>query len=195
CSLSLKLQKLAQCNGEAANGESKDDGRDAGAHPRKKGTLVRKVIAGSIGISSVGHVGTSPLLFHSLLKERSRARDVFQKIGRDAMPLLKIFGRVVGKPDFALRVLPGERLQRKIDGDTRGSDHQRRAAFGIAEDQELRGTHREAGLGSFAAVIDERENCDAFFFENGLQARQSFRNGIAAGDVYDSWVHAEPPDE
>src|ERR1035437_5072984 len=32
--VSLKLHEFAQCDGEASDGESEDDGRDAGSHPR-----------------------------------------------------------------------------------------------------------------------------------------------------------------
>lgn len=86
------------------------------------------------------------------------------------MALLEVFRRIVGKPDLSLRVLPSQRLEREVDRDAGGRNHERRTAFGIAEDEQLRGAHLEADLGGFAAVIDERENIDSVFFEKRLQA-------------------------
>ena len=56
-SATLKVKELAESNGEAADGESEDDGGDAGADPGKKCTLVGEMIAGAIGIVGRGHVG------------------------------------------------------------------------------------------------------------------------------------------
>jgi hypothetical protein len=39
-----------KCDREASDGESEDDGRDAGSHPRKKRTFVGQVIAGAIRV-------------------------------------------------------------------------------------------------------------------------------------------------
>ena len=44
----LQLHELADGNGETANRETEYDDRHARAHPRKKGALVRKVIAGAV---------------------------------------------------------------------------------------------------------------------------------------------------
>lgn len=126
------------------------------------------------------------VLFHSLSKKRSGGGQVLQKIGGDAVALLKIFGIVVGEPDLSLRVLPGEGFEWEVDGGAGSGDHDGRAAFGIAEDEELGGAHFESGFGGFAAVVDEGEDGDAFFFENGLQAGEGFRNGVGTGDVDDA---------
>src|SRR5260370_38740276 len=48
--VSLHLHEFAQCDREASNGESEDDGRDAGSHPRQKGAFVGEVIAGAIRV-------------------------------------------------------------------------------------------------------------------------------------------------
>src|ERR1700688_2301977 len=100
---------------------------------------------------------------------------------------------MVGEPDLALLVLPRQSFQRQIDRQSRRSDHQRGAALGAAEDQELRGPHLEASLFSLTAVIDEGEDRNIFLFENRLQPRQSLWHGVAAGHINDSVSHVVLP--
>ena len=47
---SLQLQKFAQGDGETSDGESKNDGGNAGPHPRKESALVGEMVARAIGI-------------------------------------------------------------------------------------------------------------------------------------------------
>src|ERR1700674_2188134 len=113
-----------------------------------------------------------PALFHSLLNQRTDSRDVFQKIDGKAVPLLKVFRRIVGEPHFALLVVPCERFQWKIDRQPGRGDHQRRPAFRTAEDQQLRRAHGEAGLLRLTAVVDECKHRQAFLFEDRLEPFQ-----------------------
>src|ERR1039458_5104065 len=74
-------------------------------------------------------------LFHGLLNQRADPSDVLHKFRGKAVPLLQVFGGIVGEPHLALFVLPRECFQRKIDSDPGRGDHQRRATFWAAEDQ------------------------------------------------------------
>src|SRR5260370_32351492 len=48
--VSLHLHEFAQCNREASDGESENDGRDASSHPREKGAFVGQVITAAIRV-------------------------------------------------------------------------------------------------------------------------------------------------
>ena len=67
--------------------------------------------------------------------------EIGQQSLRQIVPLFQILRVVLRDPHFSLGVLCDQNFQRKVDGDARGCQHQRRAALRIAEDQELGGRH------------------------------------------------------
>ena len=90
-------------------------------------------------------------------------------------------GIVDAEPDFACGILPRQRLERKIDGSERRGEHDRRAALGIAEDEQMRGRHREADFGGFAAVVDTCKNGDVLRMKNSFKAVESLRDRVRTG--------------
>src|SRR5579862_6282840 len=79
--------------------------------------------------------------------------DVLEQWVGYAVALLQVGGAVPGDPDFAGGVLRDEDLEREVDGDAGGGEHEGRAGFGVAEDEEFGGRHVEADLFGFAAVV------------------------------------------
>ena len=58
---------------------------------------------------------------------------------------------------FAVAILGNQYLEGKIEGDAGRRDHERRARFRIAEDEEFGGTHLQTGLFGLSAMIDQGE--------------------------------------
>ena len=96
------------------------------------------------------------------------------------MSLLKIRGVIVRQPNLAVCVLPDQRLQRQIDRSRRRGLHQRRPAFGTAEDQQLRWPHRKADLRRLAAVVDQGEDHDALLLQEKLESLRRLVYGVLA---------------
>lgn len=79
-----------------------------------------------------------------------------------------------------------EYFEGEIDGGARSREHERRPGGGIAEDQQLRVGHPQAGFRGFAAVINECEDLDAFRLERSLEARDGLIHAVSAGDGDDA---------
>lgn len=90
---------------------------------------------------------------------------------------------VDSEPDFALGVLLGEGFERKINCRERLSEHDRRAALWVAEDEQLRGRHGKADFGGFAAVVDAGEYLHVFCAEDGFEAVEGFGDGVGVERV------------
>jgi len=84
------------------------------------------------------------------------------------MPSHKVFRAVVRNLDFPLSIFPHENFKRQIDGYARSGEHERRAGFGAAEDQQLCRTHLHTRFVGLSAVVDQGEEGDAFGFQNPL---------------------------
>src|SRR5579863_585674 len=108
-------------------------------------------------------------LRYNTLKQRADHGDILYQITRNIVALFKILGAVVGNPDFSARILPHESLKRKIDGESGRGHHQRRAAFGTSENDELSRVHFHSDFFSLAAVIDASKYGETFRLQNGVQ--------------------------
>src|SRR6185312_11787317 len=93
-------------------------------------------------------------LSYNFLQQEPHPGNILQQVVGNIVPLLEVFRAVVGDPDLPAGVLPDQCLQREINGECRGNDHQRGSALGAAKDDHLRGRHLEAGFFGFAAVVD-----------------------------------------
>src|SRR5258708_3640629 len=87
----------------------------------------------------------------------------------ESMPLGKPARVVVGQPNLARCVLINERFQRQIYPYRLVSLHQRCAALGVAEDEELGRPQRQADRGGSGRVVDSGEHGHAKRFDFGLQ--------------------------
>jgi hypothetical protein len=140
-------------------------------------------------ISPSSHTRTKPLgsiRLHGLLEERDDSSECRGWRTGETMPLLQIFGAVVGEPDFLLGVLPDERLERQVDGNRRSGDHKRCSSFGTAEDKQLSWPHGEAGSSGFSAVVDAAKDLNAARRKQRFQPMESFRHGIRAFQMNES---------
>ena len=90
------------------------------------------------------------------------------------MPLLQIDAVVISDPDGAFGALPNQNFERKIKGDARGCNHERRPRLWIAEDQQLAGEHFEPCLFGLAAVIYQGKQFHTFGDESFLEAFDGF---------------------
>ena len=102
------------------------------------------------------------------------------------MALFQISRVIVRDLDVAGLVFPYEKLQRKIDGNARGSEHERRSRFRVAEDHEFGGRHSHANFDGAGAVIDHGEHFDAFRLQHLLQLRHGLIDRMPAGQTDDS---------
>jgi hypothetical protein len=68
--------------------------------------------------------------------------------------MLEVGGCVVGEPNFAGGIFGDEDFKGKVQGNARRSEHERRATFGITEDEQLGVGHMQVGFFGFAAMID-----------------------------------------
>lgn len=71
-------------------------------------------------------------------------------------------------------------LEGKIDCGERSGEHDRGAAPGISEDEELGWRHDEADFRGFAAVVDAGEDGDALCAEDGFESVEGFGNSVGA---------------
>ena len=106
------------------------------------------------------------------------------------MAVLEVLRVVVAEPDFAVIVLPGKGFEWEVDCGQRRGQHERRAAFWAAEDEELGRGHVEADFFGFAAVVYTGEDLYVFGAEEGLEAVQGFRDGVGTGVGDDACRHA-----
>jgi hypothetical protein len=98
--------------------------------------------------------------------ERFDGGKIVQQIFRNAVTMLQERQAVVGEPDLALAILPDKNFEWKVERGGRSGEHDRRAGFGAAENEQLGGQHGHADFGGFAAVVDEREEHHAFGLQN-----------------------------
>lgn len=118
---------------------------------------------------------------YGLQDKRFETGDGFKYLVAQVIPVLQITCVIDADPDFAVGILPGQRLKREINRCERRCQHNRRAALGVSEDQQLRGRHGEADFGSFATVIDAGEDGDVLCAQDGFEAVESFGNRVGAG--------------
>ena len=133
--MTLNLQELPDGNGEAPDGKTEDDNRDAGAHPSKEGALIREMVASAIGILA----GYHPMVIGRWLRhtssgnsQKNRRARLLGRTVSESYPTafsstaqtpamffsnssgisapLEIVGAVVGEPDLAIRIFPCQRL-------------------------------------------------------------------------------------
>lgn len=105
--MSLQRGQLADGNGKAADGEAEDDDRGAGAHPVQKRALVGQMVARPVGLGfgSVTSVALPPALFHSLGDHGAGAGQILDQVGGHVVPVLQVFGIVVGHGGLAVCIL------------------------------------------------------------------------------------------
>src|SRR5579862_1947801 len=87
-----------------------------------------------------------------------RIRDVLYELFRNIVALSKIFGGVVGNPEFGSCVLPSPSFLRQIDGKSGRRHHQGRASFWTSENDGLGREHFHANLFRLPTVIDARKD-------------------------------------
>jgi hypothetical protein len=102
------------------------------------------------------------------------------------VPVVQIGKGVPGDSDIAcgkwIAAFGDEQLERQVDGDRRRGEHQRCAAFGVAEDHKLGGRHLQAYGRGLAAVVDDLEELDALGGKNGCEARYGVIDGVVGRD-------------
>ena len=96
------------------------------------------------------------------------------------MALLQPCGVVPGDQRCAVGFLSEKNLQWKIERSAGRREHHRCAGLRVAEDQQLCVGHMEADGAGFAGVIDESEELDVFFGEQGGEALDEFIDGVTA---------------
>jgi len=96
---------------------------------------------------------------------------------------------VPGELDSSVGSFGYKDFERKVECRGGGGEHDGRAGFGASEDEEARGRHGEACGGGFAGVVDDAEELDAFFFEQGFEAGDGFVDGVMAGEGLDAFGH------
>src|SRR5215469_5093558 len=144
------------------------------------------------GISAGGdsRAGTPPmcasLCCGCSLDDRHDRGKVRCQIGRDAVVSYQILGVFVGGPDLAIGVLPNEHFHREIKSDGGYSDHQRRARFGVAEDQHLLRPHAESGAAPVATEVYAGKHDNGALLEDLLEAIDGCGNRMARGEFDDS---------
>jgi hypothetical protein len=89
---------------------------------------------------------------------------------------------VVRQPGRALLVLPDQRLQRQVDADGLRLLHQRRAALGVAEDEQISRPQIHADGGSACGVIDMGKHGEALGLHLGLEPLHRVRGSKTALD-------------
>src|ERR1700751_3966914 len=127
------------------------------------------------------------LVSDSLSEKRLDRCKVLFEFGGKAMALLGVVGRIIDNPHFAVSVFPGERLEWKVNCGTGSRDHQWRARLRVAKNQQLRGAHFQARFFGFAAVIDKREDRDAFGFQRRAEALNGLWHRRLTGLADESW--------
>lgn len=117
--------------------------------------------SGSIRLRDFGRRWCAPLSAsgrstHNGAQRRSDGID--RTIPPDAKPVPpgKPAGVVVAQPCLAVRILPRQRFQRKIDANCLVGLHQQRAPLRASEYQEFRGEQRQADFLVSCRVIDAR---------------------------------------
>src|ERR1700733_8784821 len=106
--------------------------------------------------------------------------------GFDAMPLRQPVRIVVGNPRLPGGVLPDQDLEGQIDADGLLRLHQRRAAFGVAEDQEIGRVEAQTDRSGAGRMIDMGEFCQALAFYLRLEPVHRFHWPVLARYGYQS---------
>src|SRR5262245_41171727 len=100
------------------------------------------------------------------------------------------------RPHRCFAAAPASGHVAKVDGATGRRHHHWSAAFWVTEDQQLGGTHFHSYFFRFSAVVDHREQSNAFRLQNSLKLLACFVDGVTAGYVDDSsivnWSHSIP---
>ena len=119
-------------------------------------------------------------LFGEFGGEGFDAGEVLEQVGGDVVACAEVGRGVVGDPGGAVFGLCDEDLERQVDGAGGCGEHDGRASLRVAEEEEFGGAHGEADAGRFAAVIDEREELDAFGGEDAGEGGYGCVDGVRA---------------
>src|SRR5258708_5116694 len=92
-------------------------------------------------------------------------------------------------PHLAGCVFPRENLQGKLDSDRLSAQHQWRAALRVAEDQELRRSHRYAGRCGAGCVIDAIEHGDTRYPNRLFEKINYGLHAVVCFSVYEIGGH------
>src|ERR1700733_5143170 len=131
-------------------------------------------------------------LFHSLSHHRAHARNILHQVIGHAVPLLQIFGTVVGNPHLPACVLRYQRLQGQIDRERGRGYHQWSSGLGTAEDDQLGCGHLHPNLFRFPAVIHQGEHLQSLLGQNGLKALHSLLHRIRTRDLHQTFRFHDP---
>jgi hypothetical protein len=99
--------------------------------------------------------------------------------------LYKHVGAGVAHPDGAVRALPDQHVERQLERDQRGGDHERCARRRATKDQHVRGLHRQANARGRAAVIDVCKHRQRFALEQRLESLQCLLHRVRAHPTHD----------
>jgi hypothetical protein len=133
------------------------------------------------------------ILFGSFRGEGSYGGQVGFELGGEVVAGLQPRWVDPGELRAAVGGLSDEDLEWEVERGGGRGEHQGCAGFGVSEDEELRRRHGEAGGERFAGVVDEAEELDAFFFEEGFEAGDGFVDGMVSGEGDDA-LHGVPPE-
>jgi hypothetical protein len=111
--------------------------------------------------------------------------DVLLEIGVDAVSAHDVTGVVVREPRRAAGVFVDQRFQRQIEPDRRRRREQRRAAFRVAEDDELLRAKRKAGNLRVAREVDSCENAHALPLEERDEPVDRLRDTVRRSHPHD----------
>jgi len=96
---------------------------------------------------------------------------------------------IPGELDGAVGGFGYEDFERQIERGGGSGEHDGCTGFGASEDEEAGGWHGKTSGGGFAGVVDDAEELDAFFFEQGFEARDGFVDGVMTGESFDAFLH------
>ena len=83
------------------------------------------------------------------------------------------------KETFPVRLFGDEDFDGEVERCARRGDHQGCSALGIAEDEQFGRPHFETRRDGLAGMIDEAEELDAFFIQEGLEPLDGLFDGMA----------------
>src|ERR1700720_4514498 len=150
----------------------------AAAPPRWRGALILSDSRARIPVTAVGVSGGG---CSHRLDQHTQWGDVLEQLRRKPVSRLKVYGCVVRQPDPALRVLPGEHLERQIDRERRRCGHQRRASLWATQDQQFGRSQAQAGTAGVCAEVDASEYREAAFLRQRLEPIECLGNWAVCG--------------
>jgi hypothetical protein len=99
---------------------------------------------------------------------------VWQQLGWNVVPFLKMGSTVVGDPDFSLSIFPNQNFEWKIDRTAGRGQHHRRACFRVPENQQLGRSHSHSRFYRFSVVINNREQRNSLRLQNRFELLDRF---------------------